>query len=184
MSKNLFETPSLGALRVAEVARTADVTPATVRYYARMKLLSPKRDPENGYRCFSRDDVRRVEFIRQAQSLGLTIADIKTILAAVDDGDSPCQQVKSLVTERLQHIQEQIVELHATEARISDAIESWRKVGSPTPQDGEFCPLIERVEVANCREPSAPRRQARRKLLHEACHCPPQDGGTGGLSFA
>lgn len=184
MSKNLFETPSLGALRVADVARAADVTPATVRYYARMKLLRPKRDPDNGYRCFSRDDVRRVEFIRQAQSLGLTIGDIKTILAAVDDGDSPCKQVKSLVTERLLHIQEQIVELHATEARISDAIATWRRVGSPTPQDGEFCPLIERVEVANCREPSAPRRQARRKLLHEACHCPPQDGETGGFSFA
>ena len=183
MSKKIAEAPSLGAMRVAEVACAADVTPATIRYYARIKLLSPKRDLENGYRYFSRDDVRRVGFIRQAQSLGLTIADIKTILTAVDNGGSPCEQVRSLVTERLLRIQEQIVELHATEARISDAIASWQKVGSSTPQDGEFCPLIERVEVASCVEPSATRRQARRKPLHGACHYRPQNGDSGGLTL-
>lgn len=184
MSKQFCKSPSLGALRVAEVARSADVTPATVRYYARMKLLTPRRNPDNGYRCFSQGDLRRVEFIRQAQSLGLTIADIKTILATVDDGESPCQQVKSLVTDRLLHIQQQIADLHATEARIIDAIAGWRDTGSPAPQDGEYCPLIERVDVTSCRETPTPRRQTRRKPLHEACRCPPQVDDRVGLSLA
>lgn len=184
MSKKIAEAPSLGAMRVAEVACAADVTPATIRYYARIKLLSPKRDLENGYRYFSRDDVRRVGFIRQAQSLGLTIADIKTILTAVDNGGSPCEQVRSLVTERLLRIQEQIVELRAAEARISDAIASWHKLGSPSPQDGEFCPLIEQVELATCIEPSEPRRRPRRTPMRKACRYRPQDGEMGTLSLA
>ena len=184
MSKQSYEIPSLGALHVAEVARLAEVTPATVRYYTRIKLLDPKRDPDNDYRCYSLSDVRRVEFIRQAQALGLTIGDIKSVLATVDHGDSPCRQVKSLVTERLLRVQEQIVDLLATENRISEAVEAWRDMSTPTRQNGEFCPLIERVEVANCHQPSAPRRQTQRRPVHETCHCPPQVGDTDGLALA
>ena len=184
MSKQSYEIPSHGALHVAEVARLADVTPATVRYYTRMKLLNPKRDPDNDYRCFSLSDVRRVEFIRQAQSLGLTIGDIKSVLATVDDGDAPCNQVKSLVAERLLCVQEQIADLLATESRINEAVEAWRDMNTVTRQNGEFCPLIERVDVANCHEPSAPRRQTQRRPVHEARHCPPQVGDTDGLALA
>ena len=155
MSRQLYEVATLGALHVAEVARLAAVTPATVRYYARIKILNPKRDPENSYKCFSLSDVRRVEFIRQAQSLGLTISDIKSILATVDVGDSPCQQVKSLVSERLMRVQDQLADLQATEARISEAVAAWRTMSDSAPQEGEFCPLIEHVEVTSCGEPSA-----------------------------
>ncbi len=184
MSAQFNETRCLGALHVADVARMADVTPATVRYYVRIKLLTPNRDPENGYKCFSLSDVHRVKFIRQSQSLALTISDIRSILKAVDDGGSVCEQVKSLVSERLLLVQEQIAELQAKKARISEAVAEWRKMSNPVTQEGEFCPLIERVEVTNCREPTAPRRQTQRSPRHEACHCVPPAHDTGRLSFA
>jgi len=112
----------LGTLHVAELARQADVTPATVRYYARVGLLSPGREPENGYRCFSSDDLHRVVFIRQAQALGLTIGDIRIILEGVDRGKVPCHQVKSLVEQRLIELRGHIAELRDTEQRITRAL--------------------------------------------------------------
>ncbi len=63
---------------VADAAKEANVTPATIRYYARTGLIHPRRDPDNGYRYFVGEDVRRITFIRQAKALGLTIKDIKT----------------------------------------------------------------------------------------------------------
>lgn len=142
------------ALHVADVAQVAGVTPATVRYYARVKLLSPKRNPENGYRCFSLSDVHRVEFIRQAQSLGLTIADIKTVLATIDSGEQPCHQVKVLVQKRLRQVRGQIAELKSIEARMAEALKVWDHMDSPTPRDGEFCALIGRA-AAGPRQQSA-----------------------------
>ena len=136
-----------GSLHVAELAERAGVTPATIRYYARIDLLSPSREPQNGYRRFTMEDLHRVSFIRRAQALGLTISDIRTIFDTVDHGQIPCHQVRELVEHRLQSIRERISELQATEARISRALERWRKMNGHTPHDGEFCPLIERLEL-------------------------------------
>ncbi len=132
-----------GMWHVAELASRADVTPATVRYYSRIGLLRPSRNPENGYRCFVATDLRRVVFIRRAQVLGLTIGDIKAILETVDRGEMPCHQVKLLVRQRLEVIRAQIADLRATEVRISGALVSWHDVGDQVRKNGELCPLIE-----------------------------------------
>ena len=62
------------ALHVAELAQRTGVTAATIRHYARVGMLRPSRDSQNGYRCFSTHDVNRVVFVRRAQALGLTRA--------------------------------------------------------------------------------------------------------------
>ena len=152
-----------GALHVAELAVRAGVTPATIRHYARIGLLNPDREPENGYRCFSAADLRRVEFIRQAQALGLTIGDIKTILETADQGDVPCEQVKSLVAQRLMSARERIADLLVTESRIIDALSTWKDMDDPTPLAGELCPLIERLNVEGRDLPDASRQQTKRR---------------------
>ena len=145
----------LGTLHVADLASQTDVTPATVRYYSRIGLLHPGRDPENGYRCFSAADLRRVVFIRRAQTLGLTIGDIKAILETVDHGEAPCHQVKSLVRHRLASIRARIAELRATEQRITKALMLWSYLGDQIRDKGELCPLIERAGMLNGNEPQA-----------------------------
>ena len=83
-------------------------------------LLHATRDPHNGYRYFSPADVKRVQFIRQSQDLGLKIADIKTIFDSVEQGHAPCTKVEILVRQRLdlraprQH-SKQRVDAHAAE---------------------------------------------------------------------
>jgi MerR family transcriptional regulator, Zn(II)-responsive regulator of zntA len=145
----------LSTLHVTDLASQTDVTPATVRYYSRIGLLCPDRDPENGYRCFSTADMRRVVFIRQAQALGLTIGDIKVILETVDRGEVPCHQVKLLVRQRLASIRVRIVNLRAAEARIAKALMSWNDVGDQIRNSGALCPLIERAGGSNGNERTA-----------------------------
>jgi DNA-binding transcriptional MerR regulator len=142
------QTPAIDTFRplhVTDLAAQADVTPATVRYYSRVGLLSPGREPENGYRCFSSNDVRRVRFIRQAQALGLKIGDIKAILETIELGETPCHQVKSLVRERLTAIQNELVTLTATKSRIEAALEIWENAPNPKQDTGQLCPLIEQA---------------------------------------
>jgi DNA-binding transcriptional MerR regulator len=84
-------------IRFGNIVMTVAVTPATVRYYSRIGLLSQNREPENGYRCFTVIDLKRVEFVRQAQKLGLKIGDIKSILDTAEHGEILCGQVRTLV---------------------------------------------------------------------------------------
>ena len=138
-----LEATTHNGLHVAELAEQADVTPATIRYYSRTGLLHAKRDPNNGYRYFSPADVKRVQFIRQAQDLGLKIADIKSIFESVEEGEPPCGKVETLVRKRLDAISRQIEELRATEQRISSAIQAWEENGDLSHAEARFCPLIE-----------------------------------------
>lgn len=61
---------------VNEVAKSAEVSADAVRYYSRIGLLSPTRNPENSYREYTHQDVSRVRFIRKAKWLGFTLKDI------------------------------------------------------------------------------------------------------------
>lgn len=140
-----FENTTTGGLHVAELAKRSAVTPATIRYYSRSGLLHAQRDPHNGYRYFSPADVKRVQFIRQSQELGLKIADIKAIFDSVEQGEAPCGKVESLVRQRLNAISLQIEELRATKQRIAAAIREWEEDGDLAAQEAHFCPLIEKL---------------------------------------
>jgi DNA-binding transcriptional MerR regulator len=140
-----FETHTIEGLHVADLAKETGVTPATIRYYSRTGLLHAKRDPNNDYRYFSPADVKRVEFIRKAQELGLKIADIKSIFDVVEQGKTPCGKVKTLVRQRLEAVTRQIEELQATRDRIAGAIREWDDRSDLCEEEAWFCPLIEKL---------------------------------------
>lgn len=162
MSNDPIFAESPGRFYVAELAQRTGVTPATIRYYVRRGLLEPERDPRNGYRCFSVADLNRLVFIRQAKALGLTIKNIRTVLKAVDDGQVPYREVKSMVRKNLENTRERIAELQAAEARMSETVEIWQRMGELPPREDELCPLIERLAVAE--SVSRIRRVANRPL--------------------
>ena len=130
-------------MRVNELADAAGVTPETVRYYTRIGLLDAHRNPANGYKEFHGSDVQRLQFIRQAQQLGLTLKDISGIQAQAQRGDSPCPQVRNLVQERLTELHGKIAELQALEARLSTALTQWSTMPDGTPSGDHVCHLIE-----------------------------------------
>lgn len=134
---------TLGSLHVNEIAQQAGVTSATIRYYSRTGLIHPRQDPGNGYRCFSRSDLRRVLFIRQAKALGLTINDIKIIFDTRDHGELSDYKIKYLVKKRLESVRVHITELQATQKRIEQALSTWAMTGSEAPINSEFSSLIE-----------------------------------------
>ena len=80
-------------MRIGEVAAEAAVNIQTLRYYERVGLLpAPDRHP-SGYRSYARDAVRRVRFIKRAQELGFTLAEIGELLALRLDPRTPAAAV-------------------------------------------------------------------------------------------
>lgn len=130
---------------VSEVARKANVAPHVVRYYARIGLLTPGRNATNGYKTFDWSDVTRVRFIRAAQRIGLSLGEIRALLA--DDGRGAtlcCARMQAVLRRRLDETRRRIAELKALAARIEQALPRW--IGaSGCGADGAHvvCPLIE-----------------------------------------
>ena len=55
-------------MRVTDLARRADTTAETVRHYTDLGLLTPRRDPHNGYRQYNGVDLSRLRFGRSASA--------------------------------------------------------------------------------------------------------------------
>lgn len=130
-------------MRVQELAARAGVSGHAVRYYDRLGLLKPARDPENRYRRFDEAAVRRLRFIRRAQSLGFSLSEVKEILAMSGDGESPCPTVREIVRRRIEENAAQIRELQELQVRLERAARRWDLLPDRVPDGHAVCHLIE-----------------------------------------
>jgi MerR family Zn(II)-responsive transcriptional regulator of zntA len=130
-------------LTVAALARRSGVSAGAVRFYIRKNLLRAARDPSNGYRLFSADDVARVRFVRKAQSLGFTIAEIAEIFDVADAGRSPCPQVRAIVEQRIAENRARVEALARLQDRLERATERWQSLPDLAPAGSVICHLIE-----------------------------------------
>ncbi len=130
-------------MTVGEVAMQAGVTPDAVRYYIRIGLLHPKRNPKNGYRLFSVSDVDRLRFMVRAKELGFTLAEIRRVFSDIAAGGSPCPRVRNTLQRRITENKKVIAELVALQERMEVAQKEWQDIPDNMPSDKIFCHLIE-----------------------------------------
>ena len=95
-------------MNVSELAKEATISPHVVRFYARTGLLKPGRNPSNGYKVFGQNEVKRLRFIRMAQCLGYSLAEIAEMLRRLEVGETPCDLMEKILRERLVENQEKI----------------------------------------------------------------------------
>ena len=130
-------------MTVSQLAKFLSISADTIRYYVRSGLITPERDPNNGYKLFSKDDEKRLRFILQAKSLGFSLADIQTILDQASYGESPCPQVRTIMETRLKETAEKIAAMQATYQQMQDAMQRWQTQPDCTPTGEHICHLIE-----------------------------------------
>ncbi len=129
----------------SELARRAGVAPDTVRYYGKLGMLQPQQNNSNSYYEYSSHDLQRLRFIRAAKNLGFTLADIRTMFADAERGESPCPRVRTVIENRLQETQRKIAELQALQRQMQTAIDQWADLPNSQPNGDSVCALIERV---------------------------------------
>ncbi len=107
------------ALKIGEVAERGGVNLQTIRYYEREKLLpEPPRLP-SGYRIFPEQTVYRILFIKRAQELGFSLAEIRDLLSIRIDAKKECSDVKRLAKAKIADIDEKIRTLESMKRVLS-----------------------------------------------------------------
>lgn len=77
-----------GDLSAGELARRSGVAVSALHFYERQGLISSRRT-EGNQRRYRRETLRRVAFIRVAQRVGLSLAEIKAALDELPEGRTP-----------------------------------------------------------------------------------------------
>ncbi len=69
-------------LKIGELAELSGVTVRTLQHYDRIGLLTPEKDPTNGYRFYVDGDIDRLQEILLMKALGFPLKEITKILDA------------------------------------------------------------------------------------------------------
>jgi MerR family redox-sensitive transcriptional activator SoxR len=75
-------------IAIGALAKRSGIAASALRFYEAQGLIMSARSP-GGRRVFSRDVLRRVAFIRVAQSVGLSLEDIRAALTRLPDQRTP-----------------------------------------------------------------------------------------------
>lgn len=132
-------------MHIGELAKQVGVNVQTVRFYERKSLLPEPHRTESGYRQYAQDDVRRLQFVRQAKALGFSLDEIRTILRMRDRGLCPCDDVIGIAERHLTEVTCQVRDLEGFRDELAQALRRWKQSKKKTLSPDIFCTLIERT---------------------------------------
>ncbi len=129
-------------IATGKAAEMAGVNKETLRFYEKNGLLNPPPRTAAGYRLYSEKDIDRVKFIKNAQSLGFSLVEIKALLRIADGEMTSPEEVREVAKQKLATIDEQILQLEKLRSVLSGLVQKCESEGSIC-----NCPIIESLSV-------------------------------------
>lgn len=106
--------------RIGELSRHLGLGPDTLRYYERIGLLPPVARNPSGLRIYGDKDVSRLRFIRRAQYMNFSLAEIGQLLEMRENPQFARDEVRALMQAKLDEVESRVDELTTlrTEMRL------------------------------------------------------------------
>ena len=132
----------MDSLTIGRVAKSAHVNVETVRYYERRGLLpKPARLP-SGYRAYTPEAVRLVQFIRNARRLGFSLQEVNDLLRLRVDPGMSCREVKQRAETKIADIERKIEDLRRMQQALATLAEACSGEGPIS-----ACPILDSIEL-------------------------------------
>ena len=124
-------------MHIGDVAERSGVPAKTIRYYESIGLIPSAERTQGGYRIYDEVDLRTLQFIKRAPSLGFPVNDVVELLALWRDRHRTSAEVKRLAQMRITHIERKVEELRSLKRTLLDLAENCQ--GDERPE----CPIID-----------------------------------------
>lgn len=105
-------------MKIGEIATATGLSRDTLRFYEKRGLLRARRSA-NGYREYPPEAVDWLRYIRLAQTLGFSLAEIEADLPLLADPASSAPQLRAALERKLDDIDQRIGGLHALRAELA-----------------------------------------------------------------
>ncbi len=117
-------------LTIGQVARSAEVTVETVRYYEREGLIDNPPRSESGYRQYPERTVAQLRFISNCKGLGFSLHEVRELLRLLSEPDSTCDGVIAFIGKKIDQLSEKIDDMTEARNALEDLIQGC-EVGQP-----------------------------------------------------
>ncbi|MFJ7629550.1 MerR family transcriptional regulator [Streptomyces sp. NPDC097595] len=105
-------------MRIGELAAQTGLSRDTIRFYERTGLISGQRLP-NGYRDFPPETAPWLAYVRTAQALGFSLAEIARTGEELRDAPDSAQALSALFEEKIAVIDARMAQLTALRADLT-----------------------------------------------------------------
>ncbi len=123
----------------------------TIRYYEKEGLLHEPERTESNYRVYDVQDIERLRFIRQCRLHGMTLSEIRALLAFRERPTMTCDWINTLVAKHIESVEEQIASLQHLKSHLEALLtkcSGGKKDGCGILESldkGERCPYCDRL---------------------------------------
>ncbi|MBI4204817.1 MAG: heavy metal-responsive transcriptional regulator [Betaproteobacteria bacterium] len=146
-------------LTIGKVAARAQVSADSIRFYEREGLLSPAQKSESGYRLYTDEAIRRLNFIKHAQQCGFSLAEIRELLELKGHDRACCNDVYRVAVEKKLQLEAKIKALKTMSQALNRLIEVCSRDTKPLDE----CPILAALESSIARETIRSRGAAKRR---------------------
>ena len=108
-------------VHIGKAAKVAGVSVDTIRFYQKLGLVKSAGRSAGGYRLFDGEQIRDLTFVRHAQELGFSLAEVKELLA-LRQKHHVCSEVQCMLNHKLEAVREKINGLSRLEAELKGAL--------------------------------------------------------------
>ena len=129
-------------MRISELARRSGLAATALRYYEKAGLLPRSARTESGYRDYNGDTLPRLAFIRAAQAIGLSVAEIREVIGIRDGGTPPCAHVLDLIERHRAEVRARIRQLQQLESDLALLADQGSKVDPSECDPSGICKVI------------------------------------------
>lgn len=101
------------SLNIGDAARVSGVTAKMIRHYESIGLVKEPRRTEAGYRLYSEQDVRVLQFIHRGRALGFSLDQIRDLLALWEDKHRASADVRAMAQAHIAELNRKIADMEA-----------------------------------------------------------------------
>lgn len=131
-------------LTIGEVSKLTGIGVEAIRFYERKGILKKPRRALSGYRQYTEEVVRRLEFIQAAKELGFSLTEISDLLSLRADPRKSCSSVKKKAEEKISDISEKIKTLQS----MKRALVRLSKACSDGKASTIDCPILDALDTS------------------------------------
>jgi len=144
------DTSKLAIIKVGDLARRTGKTVRAIHLYEELGLLAPPVRSKGGFRMYSGDGVKRIEWISKLQDMGFSLTEIKAFLRVWEEratAPEAMATVREIFGEKLRETRETIARLSCLADELAESLDFLERCRSCRPKQGQS-------ECCDCEKPN------------------------------
>ena len=130
-------------MRIGEMSRQTGASVDAIRFYERSGLLAVPARSEGGFRLYSLDALSALRFIRNLQTLGFSLDEVREFVSLRTNDLHACSAVRRVLDHKLRDIHAKKIALARLEAELKAALTKCNaQLTRPRRSKNGRCPVL------------------------------------------